>query len=419
MKNNDNLFEKRDIFNEKLSVSGIEVISDNENLTVRKTNKHKKCIITPLRHGCIYVVRFSKKPDLAKIGISKTKPENNLSLEKVCDVKRDEISDVMYVPQEEGLYLVIYCEGSDYKMHIDEAPVILGYDTEDCWFYPPKSGDLNGRHDSWGDWRWTAEELCNNVYDPLVEKYPDYIRKISIGKDESGKYDMPAYIFEPKDYEQVLFISGGLHGNEQCGYLALARLLELVANSENANEGLEYLRRKVKLIVIPLVNVWSSYETRVRFNCNGIDLNRDFELLSQKESQNVANLLQRFKDEIGAVIDCHTAPSKFPSLFYQFNVQASNSAVSRKVINHIFERLKEKNYETAPADLSFIPGKYIKSTHFLQGYAFNVLNISNIVIEHNEDKWYPLYSAEGLQFAVECYGNFVIQTALAKLKILK
>jgi len=111
----------------------------------------------------------------------------------------------------------------------------------------------------------------------------------------------------------------------------------------------------------------------------------------------------------------HTSGGTLEGLWYQFNMQAKNSTVTRRVINHVWHRLVEKGYESEP-NLVRIPGRYVKSTCFLQGYAYNVLGLANIVVEHNESRWYPYHSSEAFCHAVECYGNFLIETARADLK---
>ena len=225
---------------------------------------------------------------------------------------------------------------------------------------------------------------------------------------------MWAYFFKPLKYTKTLFLTSGVHGNEFDGYLSLARFLEILTRGESDNEGLKYVRENVRLIVVPMVDVWSSHNEKWRFNCNEVDLNRDFNSLSQKESQNVAKLMKRHAGEISAVLDLHTSAARFSGLFYQFNMQAANSDVCRKVINHIYHRLLEKGYEREP-DMSMIPGRYITNTCLLQGYAWNELGLPNIVVEHNEERWYPYHSSEAFLHAVECYGNFIIQTALSEL----
>ena len=279
---------------------------------------------------------------------------------------------------------------------------------------PSVQSDILGKEGSFGNIEWDYPTFIENIYEPLRKKHPDYISRECIGRDESGTYEMYAYTFAPKEYEKTLFITSGIHGNEFVGTLAFARFMELLCAQDGTHEGLAYLRNKVRIIAIPIVNVWSRGETKCRENANGVDLNRDFDDLSQAESRNIVALLQRHKSEVSVVMDLHCASAKYPGLWYQFNVQAKNAAVSFKCINHIAECVKARGYEKE-IDLSKIPGKYIKRNAFLQGYAYNELGIPNIVIEHNLGRWYETRSAEAFAYAVECYGNFIIQTALADL----
>ncbi|MBO7274960.1 MAG: hypothetical protein J6V15_01155, partial [Clostridia bacterium] len=79
--------------------------------------------------------------------------------------------------------------------------------------------------------------------------------------------------------------------------------------------------------------------------------------------------------------------------------------------------LLKRGWEHGEADLKYLPGKYNKSDKYLQGYCWNTFGIPTLVVEHNRDRWYDEHAAEALQWGTECYGNFLIQTALAKLKL--
>jgi hypothetical protein len=248
-------------------------------------------------------------------------------------------------------------------------------------------------------------------------KYPEYITRSWIGKDQTNTYDMWQYTFAPEGYEQTMFITGGLHATEMDGYLSLAHFLQIMADEDGTHPGLHYLRTKVRLIVVPVVNVHSAATTHDRKNSQGIDLNRDFGDHSQAETVNVLWLLHQYKDEVGVIIDFHGAVKRCVPLYYQFSMQAANSNVCRKVSNHIQQELLKRGWEHGEADLKYLPGKYNKSDKFLQGYCWNNFHIPTLVVEHNRDRWYDEHSAPALQWGTECYGNFLIQTALAKLKL--
>ena len=429
MKNNDALFAKQPLSLEGLTVRGLwPAARSDTDVFVKRDGSDRECFVIPLPHGSAYEFRFPQKPGILRAALCaadpRTLPDGGcMAAAAVAGLPFGEVpaetgsADFLCVPEKEDRFLVLH---TDAPFTADAHPVILGHDTDDCWFYTDPCGDLNGGPGSWGDWKWSAEALFSNVYEPLRERYPDYITRRWIGRDATDRFDMWAYIFEPPEWEQTLFVTGGLHGNETDGYLGLARFLQLLCASDGSHEGLSYLRRKVRLVVVPLVNVCKDDPAApIRQNGCGYDLNRDFAAHSQAETVNVIWLLHQYAAQTAALLDFHTARAKAPGLYYQFSIQAPNSAVCRKVVNHIHERLKAHGWEKDPADLTLIPGKYEKSSVFLQGYAWNRFGIPTLVIEHNSCRWYEEHSAEGLQHAVECYGNFLIQTALAKLKIVR
>ena len=434
MKNNDALFAAKTVCTDGLRVQGLwPAARSNADIFLKydKGDGGHSSLVLPLKHGNAYVVRFPQKPAALRSVLSSADPRLlpngsgmsapvNVDLPYFDGCPEGDNVDFLCVPKTADSFLTIYTGEGDAALCIDEYPVILGHATDDCWFYTEPCGALDGSAGSWGDWRWTAEQLYANVYEPMRLKNPDYITRQWIGRDATDRFDMQAYIFEPKDWEQVIFVTGGLHGNETDGYLGLARLLQLVSESDGTHEGLEYLRRRVKLVVVPLVNVCKNDPASpIRQNGCGFDLNRDFAAHSQSETVNVLWLLHQYAGQAAALVDFHTAHAKAPGLYYQFSIQAPNSAVCRKVVNHVHERLKAHGWESDPADLSLIPGKYNKSSVYLQGYAWNRFGIPTLVVEHNSERWYAPHSEAGLQHAVECYGNFLIQTALAKLKIIR
>jgi len=434
MKNNDNLFIGREIFDESLYVKGIYPAAiAGSDVFVKRDASDRRSVVLNVKHGNAYEVKFAEKPKMLRCALCDKNPLDMADGEGMAAVcaknlryyqgqPTDENVDFLCTPTTHDQYLVIYTgDGENAPLSITEHPILLGHDTDDCWFCCPEAGDVLGNEDSWGDYNWTSDELIEKIYEPLRAKYPEYITRTWIGKENTGKYDMWSYKFEPEDYEQTLFFTSGLHGGEIDAFLALARFLQIMTETglESENEGLKYLRTKVKLVVVPMVNSWASYETKQRRNSSDVDLNRDYEAHTQAETVNVIWLLHQYKDEVGALIDFHNCSKTSPGLYYQFSIQAANSAVCRKVINHIQEELKAKGYEKDPADLSLIPGAYNKSSVYLQGYAYNHFGIPTLVVEHNINRWYEVHSADAFRHAVECHANHIIQTALAKLKLLK
>ncbi len=429
--NTNDLFAEKSIFSDALYCRGIypAALGKTDGFVKREDPEKSELysIVLPLRRSHIYVIRFPEKtarlraavvqgdPRLLPIGGAVSYARND-KLPYYTD-EPQEHADFMHVSNREDEYLVLFTGGEEKTpVCINESPILLGYDTEDDWYVPPMAGDLNGGENSWGKWDWTSDEVFAHLYEPLRAAYPDYISRMWIGKEQTGVYDMWAYLFEPENYEQTLFITSGLHASEMDGYLGLARFIELLCKEDGSHAGLHYLRTKVKIVLIPIVNVWGASVTHERPNSTGTDLNRDYSAHAQAETVNVLWLLHQYKNEAAALIDCHTSRLSDVDLYYQFSIQAPNAPLCLKVTNHIYEDLKRRGLAGAP-NVRLIPGAYNKSDVYLQGYAWNKLGIPTLVIEHEHLRYYPMHSAENLQLAAEYYGNFIIQTALAKLKL--
>ena len=410
--NNNGLFTEQNRYADALYCQGIypELRNDTEG-SVKKNTSSLLSVVLPLRAYSVYVIRFPEKPALLRTAVVTGDPRElpyGASLPYTKNPKlpyfetgAGEDNDFMYVSNAEDEYLVI-CTGDKEKLpiYIGESPILLGTDTDDEWYHAPMAGDLNGNEDSWGNWQWSAEQVFQKLYEPLRTMYPGYVSRQWIGMDHSNTYDMWAYTFTPSGYEQVLFITGGLHGAEMDGYLGLARFMELLCEEDGSHAGLHYLRTKVKIVLVPLVNVWSASTSHIRQNSTGTDLNRDYQAHSQAETVNVLWLFHQYKHEIGAVIDYHTSKSEKLDLYYQFSIQAPNTPMCLKVTNHIYEDLKQKGLANPP-DVQMIPGAFNKSDVFLQGYIWNNFQIPTLVVEHEHLRYYPMHSAENLQLAAE------------------
>ena len=434
----DHLFEEKNVYSDSLYCKGIyPAAKTDSDIFVKKVAqstqdeeaKERYSLILPLNHGSIYYVRFPKRPEELRVAVCMSDPRELAEgqgmaspVPKGClwfeGKVADDDCDFMYVPQQLGEYMVIYTGSTACEFILGENPVSLGYDVEDDWWDCGPQGSNMGGEGSWGDWQWSSEEFINNVYEPMRAKYPDYITRCHIGKDETGEIDMWAYIYEPADYEQVLFLTGGIHGEEVDGYSGLGRFLQLLAEEDGSHAGMHYLRTKVKLVVVPICNVWgASHNSRI--TSEGINLNGDFANHDATETINVIWLFEQYKNEIACAMDFHTAIPKAAAMYYQFSIEAANSLVSRKVSNHVFEDLKKKGWVEGIPQMRLIPGNLKKNSKYLQGYFYNKYGVPTIVCEHNQSRWYEYHSAEGMETAVKYYGNHIIQTALAKLKIVK
>lgn len=179
------------------------------------------------------------------------------------------------------------------------------------------------------------------------DKFVDnkYCRKTIIGKDESGKYDVYKYTFEPQNYTKTIVVTSCIHGNEYSAFYALSRFMDLVVNNWQDHAPLANLRKNVRLIVVPIVNPWG-FANEERENVNNVDLNRNFDYywsngsgtepskanyrgksaFSERESKNMKALFEGLSDVAGH-IDCHNIVSQVSDycLFYpRFANQQNN-----------------------------------------------------------------------------------------------
>lgn len=162
----------------------------------------------------------------------------------------------------------------------------------------------------------------NNAFNSLATNHPDYLTRKTLGKDQSGAYDIYQYSAKPrqltgadgikKRLPKLIFVAG-LHGEERNSMHNLYYLMKDICENWQTDPLLEYLRWNVEFVFIPLANPWGFANGVTRHNVNGVDLNRqfpylwrqltDFEYsgtapLSEKESQYVATMLEENKDAL-------------------------------------------------------------------------------------------------------------------------
>lgn len=157
---------------------------------------------------------------------------------------------------------------------------------------------------------YTSEQFVTNVYDPLMEAWPTYITKAIIGKDATDTYNIYQYTFCPDYPEQTIYLQAGVHGNEPDGYIGLANLMRLICNHWAEHKWLAYLRWRCRIVVVPIVNVWSvSQSERVRPNANGVNLNRDLDSSTpQAETLAIKTAFASLmaSHDLSFCMDCHS-----------------------------------------------------------------------------------------------------------------
>lgn len=412
-------FLPKDIYTKDLYYPGM-VLSGST--TVKNTDQanegafvvaaeYGKCYEVKIPAGVPFVIaaKFTSDPRSLAVG---QKITGGTELKSAVSNPTREIS-FMYVCRAHNEYMVVYTGSAD-PIYIGERTIIQDTDTQGPWYIPEPVGSVIADK-TLGDANWTSEQFFDNLYEPLRQKYPDYITRSNIGKDATGEYDMYCYVYEPEDYETTLFLTGGTHGDEIVGYFALAKTMQLIADATPEDVLLYEMRQKVRFVVIPLVNVWSVSNTHTRYNGNGQDLNRDYSSLSQQESQNVMACFAQYAEDVDVVMDFHIADS-CPSdvaMYFNFINYTDNAVANYKTTNHMYHRYRELGYAKENPDLSRVPGSYEKGSQYFEGRIWNQYGIPTITVEYLVTSNFPKpYYSECMTLAVETYSNFIIQNAL-------
>lgn len=416
-------FLPKDIYTKELFAPGITLGQTGE-YTLDVTDKagqgafvfageFGKCyeIKIPAGVPCAAAARFTTDPRTYEVGKHLTY-DSTTSVKKIT--KNPDITvSFMYTCRNKGEYLVIYT-GTDAPVYIGERTIIQDKDTTGPWYIPEPVGDIVTTK-KLGNFAWNSEQFVDNMYEPVRSRYPEYITRENIGKDETGKYDMYCYVYTPKDYKTTLFLNGGTHGDEEVGYFALAKCMQLIADAKPEDTILYTLRQNVRFVVIPIVNVYSVSNTHTRTNGKGEDLNRNYDDLSQQESKNVIACFEKYVKDIAVAMDFHIANASPDNVAVYFNFinYSDNAVVNYKTTNHMFQRYLELGYAVPYTDLARVPGSYTKSDAYFEGRIWNKYRVPTITIEYLTTTNFPAeFSNKCMTLAVETYINFIIQNGL-------
>lgn len=121
------------------------------------------------------------------------------------------------------------------------------------------------------------------LWDALIAKYPDYLTKTILGKDQSGVYDLWKISYNNpntsyKKFKTLIFAN--IHGHEPNGdakapaILAYEMMRNMIENNIN-NKVMQEFFYSYKFDIIPIANPWG-FDNDSRRNSRGVDLNRNF-----------------------------------------------------------------------------------------------------------------------------------------------
>lgn len=129
----------------------------------------------------------------------------------------------------------------------------------------------------------SSEDFYDLFYNNWVGNHPDgfTVTKTQLGMDQSGQYPIYEYDFCPQNYTYTVLLSSGMHTYELSAHFGLAWFMKTYmrqVDGESLSDGFEYLRKHVRIKVIPISNPWGWNQSPKKYgNCNGVNLNRNFD----------------------------------------------------------------------------------------------------------------------------------------------
>jgi len=131
----------------------------------------------------------------------------------------------------------------------------------------------------WKDGEYHNYYTVMKMLNGFNEKYPDLVKVFSIGKSVLGKDIWCIRVTNEKNNTKKLscIIDGCFHGNEWEGGEACLYLTEYLLINFDANKTITHILNSSEVYIIPLVNPDGRQEN-TRWNENGIDLNRNFDI---------------------------------------------------------------------------------------------------------------------------------------------
>jgi murein peptide amidase A len=127
---------------------------------------------------------------------------------------------------------------------------------------------------------------------------------------------------------QTVLMAAGIHGNEPAGVEALLRFVESVSRDGGDELG-------VAFHWIPIVNPWG-WSHDVRFNADGLDVNRDFATFDSQESRAIRGFLTGKSYDL--MVDLHEDPSGKGFYVYQY------ARPDRKVCENVIRKIRTLGY---------------------------------------------------------------------------
>ena len=252
----------------------------------------------------------------------------------------------------------------------------------------------------------TYADLLTTVYEPLRTAHPNYISRVSLGKDASNTYDIYAYTFEPRYYQQSILLVAGIHANEEDAIACLARFAQMITNNPDNNSDFNFIRQNVKVTIVPVVNVWGfSQSPHNRKNADDAEIQQFTTTPYIAEDAALVSLMQGLKDELSFVVDMHTTTNDTYRDFYGvINKFCPNVRTLFKVNSWLCD-----NYALNGRDVDDQYFGYRTSTHTFNAYCWNTVKVPSATLELSDYHWGQKGSSDAITMGVTMWTNYIVQ----------
>jgi hypothetical protein len=248
----------------------------------------------------------------------------------------------------------------------------------------------------WNDGEYHEYYRTTYLLQEFEIKYPDLVNVFSIGESVLGKDIWCIRITNEKNNQAKLscLIDGCIHGSEWEGGEACLYLTEYLLINFDSNKTVTYILNNTEIYIVPLLNP-DGRQKDDRFNDNGIDLNRNFDVdfgrirgsvmplgklfgrikipylrfprlhkwfprfplfltncgrrpFSEPETQALRDFMRELND-FSFYVSCHTAMHLFISPWVAFKSPFKKSNQEKYIHNYVIEWVAENTeYEKSP-----------------------------------------------------------------------
>jgi hypothetical protein len=149
----------------------------------------------------------------------------------------------------------------------------------------------------------------------FVVRYPSLCKIDTIGTSINGKLVLALKISDKvseNEDEPEVFYTSTIHGDETAGFVLMLRFADYLLSNYNSDSRVKDLADNLQIWINPLSNPDGTYRngnvisSPVRFNANGVDLNRNFpdplapSIVQEKETRDMMKFLQKHRFVISA-----------------------------------------------------------------------------------------------------------------------